>query len=130
MDCLITKVIICKRRYLSATFLKANIIFNQTLVGVANVNGVLNVFRNKLELENIRKNNFDFIDILRLNKHICSYVLNNIAIKNENQESIAIGEMQAWIVVKTFKEIDFNEYFLSEGDYIKLGRVRFRIRDI
>ena len=33
-------------------------------------------------------------------------------------------------MVKTHKEKEFNEYYLQEGDFIKLGRVRFRIRDI
>jgi hypothetical protein len=47
----------------------------------------------------------------------------------KEKNSNVLGDDNVWAVVKSFKQNPSKGYRLMEGDYIKLGRMRFRIKE-
>ena len=129
MGFLITKAKYYKKRCLKAIYQKAIIFFNRSIVGIANANSTLHILYSQLDKDNLKKQE-SYVDLVRLSRSHNNFQLINIGLKHNNLETIGIGENQVWVVVKTLKEQHLNEYNLQEGDYIKLGRVRFKIKEI
>jgi len=61
---------------------------------------------------------------------ITSSTIENHQIPKKSQEIDGLQANSLWIVVKSLKVNANNRIFkLSHGDYIKLGRIRFRIKE-
>ncbi|KAM3145615.1 hypothetical protein pb186bvf_002389 [Paramecium bursaria] len=73
----------------------------------------------------------DVTDLIKLHKKQQKYLLEYAHKQQFEEDQEGLQDSCAWIVVKTVKgKFSDSGYDLKEGDYIKLGRVRFRIREI
>ncbi|CAD8068544.1 unnamed protein product [Paramecium sonneborni] len=77
------------------------------------------------------QNQSDVQELLRINRQITKYFIESIYQQQLSEETEGLSDFSPWVVVKSLKQKnDQSGYQLKQNDYIKLGRVRFRIREI
>ncbi|CAD8058994.1 unnamed protein product [Paramecium primaurelia] len=78
------------------------------------------------------QNQSDVQELIRINRQITKYFIESIYQQQISEETEGLSDCSPWVVVKSLKnqKNDQSGYSLKQNDYIKLGRVRFRIREI
>ncbi|CAK88850.1 unnamed protein product (macronuclear) [Paramecium tetraurelia] len=117
--------------YENKNVIKGQIKANTQLMRLIRQKENIKIIQTKEELQQFQ-NQPDVIELLKLTRQFSKYQVESSLRVSKAEDQEGLNDNCPWIVVKSTKSqlSDGQGYDLREGDYVKLGRVRFRIREI
>ncbi|CAD8093378.1 unnamed protein product [Paramecium sonneborni] len=117
--------------YENKNVIKGQIKTNTQLMRLIRQKENIKIIQTKEELQQFQ-NQPDVIELLKLTRQFSKYQVESSLKTQKTEDQEGLNDNCPWIVVKSTKSqlTDGQGYDLKEGDYVKLGRVRFRIREI